>query len=679
MTPNPIFYEFGSGPGGDVGYPRHPDLHTPEDCVKLAEKESRRGKGVHKSIYGWDHKDQKKAKKLYGPLVLEFDDANNNQNAFDEAVKAVEYLEQKVDIPHEQLKMYFSGGKSPHIEIPPECFGITDFLPKDELVGKYLSFASCLVKILGLKTLDTQPITHRMIRFPGFKHEGTGLYKIRLTFEELKQGVEKARELAVNPRSLPVADPSVSVRAKALFTGLETKPKYRHEISGKQQPKTKTLEIPNELPTESAKKLLAEPIPEQTYIIDQLVPEIGVSIIGGRRSSLKTWGGMDAAVSVATGTPFLGKYPTHQGGVLYINSENDKPILLNRLHLFEYRLDDGAAERIDFLNFSGFKLDNAAWVQLLELQLKAGKYKLVIIDPFAGAHQVDEDDAQEVRALLTDVLGRLANTYHIAFILIHHIRKGQANNRSRDKMDELRGSSELANYVSSILFFDRNHSVQEEVTIYHLRSRGGTEEKPALFKTTQTDGKFAFEFVEYKEETISKAEECLNEIVASFESEPNFKRKDVVERLDFNTRTIGRALKLGVEKKWLRRPRDDNKSYVVVTGTEGQEGHSLSCPVGHQNPKTGTKPPRYANNEGFSFPVKDDRDKGTTLIGYCPSVPVFTKLLQMLETHPDGEVALDALALNAGVSESEVKTALEALSKSGEVAEVRPGVWRRSP
>lgn len=467
----------------------------------------------------------------------------------------------------------------------------------------------------------------------------------------------------------PLPDREIKTIVESAFKG------EQYSIYFKQNPltygeKQKTGDIPNALPTINVGELLKQEIPEQKWVIEPLIRSVGVSVLGGKRSSWKTFGALDASFSVASGTPFLGKYETEKGKVIYINSENDLPILLTRLHLFKHRLGEGDEENIEFLNFSAFKFDEAKWVELLEKRLEKGDVKLIIVDPFAGCHKLDENEAGAMRTIMTDVLGTLANKYSIAFLLIHHLRKGT---KETDKLDSLRGSSEFGNFVSSVIIFERNRQIREMFTLYHEKGRGGEEEKPANFTTKENNGNFFFEFIDYRGETIKEGEKCLAEIIEEFEGKDKFSRADVADRLEFKGKTISRALKLGLEKQWLKRPSGvAQKWYVVATGTIGQLGLEPSSPKNQftSNRSGGVPSPLKGEEQP---PLKSKLGQWDNTIyrqDHCPSF-----FLDYLTPGVCYDVA--TISLDLKVSEKDVERSLKEMEKSGEVAEVSPGMYRR--
>src|SRR5207253_1267078 len=66
-------------------------------------------------------------------------------------------------------------------------------------------------------------------------------------------------------------------------------------------------------------------------VISGVLHRGGKMVCGGASKSNKTWLLMDTAVSVATGSDWLGNFQTKRGRVLFINLEIQRPFFAKRL------------------------------------------------------------------------------------------------------------------------------------------------------------------------------------------------------------------------------------------------------------------------------------------------------------------------------------------------------------
>lgn len=217
---------------------------------------------------------------------------------------------------------------------------------------------------------------------------------------------------------------------------------------------------------------------EKEWIIDKLIPNRSVCILTGKRGTLKTFLALQMAYSICSGNEFLNKFQTKQGGVLYLDKENGIYIMKKRTKMIKegLNLQTGSLE-VGFICFSTIKIDKISDINKLEEAIKEYHPKILIIDTYRRAISFDENDAGSVSELFVDILRPLVEKYNISILLIHHNRKsGQG---SGDEMDEIRGSSDLANYSDIILKTERKG---EELILKQLKNRNAKEEEPIKIK-----------------------------------------------------------------------------------------------------------------------------------------------------------------------------------------------------
>jgi len=190
--------------------------------------------------------------------------------------------------------------------------------------------------------------------------------------------------------------------------------------------------------------------PEQRWLVDALWAEQGVGFIGGSPKSLKSWIGLDLAVSVASATPCLGQFRVRRPGPALVYLAED------RLDVVRERLEAIATARdvpfdgLDVLviTTSSLRLDLAEHLRRLQATLKAHKPRLLVLDPFVRLHRVDENSAQEVAGILAS-LRELQRRFGLAIAIVHHTRK---NANARQMGQALRGSGDFHAWADSALY-----------------------------------------------------------------------------------------------------------------------------------------------------------------------------------------------------------------------------------
>jgi hypothetical protein len=208
-----------------------------------------------------------------------------------------------------------------------------------------------------------------------------------------------------------------------------------------------------ELPTTRAAQLATLQQDEQTWLIEGLWSAQAVGIIGGEPKCGKSFLALDLAVSVASGTPCLRRFPTRQCGAVLLFAAEDA------LHIVRGRLEGiAAAAGVDFskldvhvITVPILRLDHLDHQQALHATVAGLKPKLLVLDPLVRLHAIDENVAAEVAPLL-GYLRSLQRHHRTAVALVHHARKGAAHERGGQA---LRGSSELHAWGDSNLYLRR--------------------------------------------------------------------------------------------------------------------------------------------------------------------------------------------------------------------------------
>lgn len=167
-------------------------------------------RGVFVTAYMYDSKDQDNAN-LYGDFYLDFDyeisEADDKEQAFNlirqEALAAVHYIRTIYGIERDQIRIYFSGSKGVHIVVPKEALGVE---PNKNLNTIYKMMAEDIARLYSLTTLDLKIYDNkRLFRLPNSIHQKTGLYKVRISYDELtrlsfSEIIELAKEPRLDPR-----------------------------------------------------------------------------------------------------------------------------------------------------------------------------------------------------------------------------------------------------------------------------------------------------------------------------------------------------------------------------------------------------------------------------------------------------------------------------------------------
>jgi hypothetical protein len=178
----------------------------------------------------------------------------------------------------------------------------------------------------------------------------------------------------------------------------------------------------------------------RSWLIEDLWSAAAVGIVCGAPKSAKTWSGLDMAVSVATGTPCMGKYKVLEPGLsLVYLAEDSLPALKARIS----SIGRSRGIPLDLMNLQvitapRLRLDDRADRARLLETVRRQRPRLLLLDPLVRLHGVNENDAQEISELLS-FLRDLQRGFDVAVVLVHHARKGG----SQVGGQALRGSGDL--------------------------------------------------------------------------------------------------------------------------------------------------------------------------------------------------------------------------------------------
>ena len=203
------------------------------------------------------------------------------------------------------------------------------------------------------------------------------------------------------------------------------------------------------------------------WLIQSLWTHEAVGILGGPPKCCKSWLGLDMAVSVASGTPCLGRFAVeNRGPVLIFLAEDSLADVRSRiaaicshrrLALSELNLFSITADRL--------RLDLKEDQKRLDETLNHLKPRLLLLDPLVRMHHLDENSSGDIARIL-GFLRELQRQHHLAIVLVHHSSKRQHARPGQ----ALRGSSDLHAFGDSNAYLSRR---QENLvlTLEHRSAR----------------------------------------------------------------------------------------------------------------------------------------------------------------------------------------------------------------
>jgi len=175
---------------------------------------------------------------------------------------------------------------------------------------------------------------------------------------------------------------------------------------------------------------------KQSWLIPNVLAKGGLHYLSAPPGHGKTWLICDLIRAACQGDRWLHEYDIPQTGVLYIDEEMGVSKVMHRLELLGMR----SAEGLGYFDRESLKLDSKIDVDFLVNDCETHGVGLVVIDSLVRVHDLDENNASEMRKLFKH-FSRFLDA-GITLLIAHHNRKG--GTESMVKHEGMRGSAEIA-------------------------------------------------------------------------------------------------------------------------------------------------------------------------------------------------------------------------------------------
>ncbi|MCP4036906.1 MAG: AAA family ATPase [bacterium] len=190
------------------------------------------------------------------------------------------------------------------------------------------------------------------------------------------------------------------------------------------------------------------------WLIEPLWGRTAVGFVAGAPKLGKTWLALDLALSVASDTACLGRFPIVESGPVLVYLAEDHPAhLRQRLEgMCRHRGLDLGDVPIHVITAPSLRLDLDRDRHRLTATVQAIQPRLVVLDPLVRLHQRDENQSSEIAELLA-YLRELERSHEVAIVVVHHMRKNGAARAGQ----ALRGSGDLHAWTDSALYLTARH------------------------------------------------------------------------------------------------------------------------------------------------------------------------------------------------------------------------------
>lgn len=201
-----------------------------------------------------------------------------------------------------------------------------------------------------------------------------------------------------------------------------------------------------------ADELLATEFPSPVWAVPGILAE-GVTVLAGKPKGGKSWLTLGLSLAVASGSDALGSIPVQPGPVLYLGLEDGPRRLRDRLAVLLHGREAPSALTVDTFCpalDSGGERYIADWLEANE------GARMVVIDVLGKVCANGASSYQASYAAM-GAAKRLAETYHVAIVMVHHTRKTKAT----DPLEMVSGSIGITGAADSIVVLDRKRGEDE--------------------------------------------------------------------------------------------------------------------------------------------------------------------------------------------------------------------------
>jgi KaiC/GvpD/RAD55 family RecA-like ATPase len=290
---------------------------------------------------------------------------------------------------------------------------------------------------------------------------------------------------------------------------------------------------------------------EVRYIIPDLLPEGGITLITGDSGHGKTIFVTAMAGAIVTGGEFLGRQ-AEQRKVIYLDRENG--LALVKKHLFDLHIER-TPDLIYWGGWCEFPPDGPASVSLLELA--RAERPVLIFDSLIAFHTGDEQDASETRRFLQYFRNLAAAGATV--ILLHHIGKS-------DNAKQYRGSTDIKASVDLAWLLEKlgdPAGLLSDLRLVPFKNRIGTcSAIPVSFR----DGYFV------TEQRAELHREILERVIRMNPNSPQSKIEKLGMAAGLPKHRAAQLLLDGVQQGWLQLSagKHNAKRYSLAQPTLGE-------------------------------------------------------------------------------------------------------------
>ena len=288
------------------------------------------------------------------------------------------------------------------------------------------------------------------------------------------------------------------------------------------------------------------------WLVEDLWGASAVGWIAGSPKLGKSWLGLDLAVSVATGTPCLGKYRVVEPGpsLIYL-AEDARSRVRERLCGITkprgLRFED---LDVHVITAPTIRLDLARDQVRLQKTARLYEPRLLVLDPLVRIHRLDENLVSEIAGLLS-YLRELQRELDLAIVLVHHTRKNTSSGLQGGQ--GLRGTGDFHAWSDSSLYLRR----QRGEIVLTAEHRSAAAPAPVNLRlVTENEEMPHLEVVESPPTEGPKGPDLVERLLELLRGGTPLTRGELREKLSVKNERLGQALERLEAEGLIRRAAD---------------------------------------------------------------------------------------------------------------------------
>lgn len=205
-------------------------------------------------------------------------------------------------------------------------------------------------------------------------------------------------------------------------------------------------------------------MPEEAgdWLIEDLWMRGSLGFLAGVPKVMKSMLALHLAYHVAEGKPFLGKTIHQKGPVILVQEEDGDRIIRQRLK----KINNGKGSDNLWIVTPGLtghhmRLDSDQSLELLDRTISGLGPVLVILDPLANLHMLEDENNAGAMNRLLERLRYIRDMRKCSFMIVHHLRKEIFGGDSPSLGQRMRGSSVLHAKSENSLYIERREGGKE--------------------------------------------------------------------------------------------------------------------------------------------------------------------------------------------------------------------------